>query len=71
MATKTQVLAQLEKIGPDEELFLLRAQDILFTKMVNKWADEANGIGVAIPKIQEARACAYRGSYHLPKKIPD
>lgn len=57
MATKA-TCRTLAKVGDDEPIFVLRAQDRLAPHMVLDWAERARGVGVPEEKCAEAERCA-------------
>lgn len=74
MATKNQGVACYDKAGPDEPLFVLRAQDIMAPELVRKWARGAVLIGVGEDKILEAFKVAEdmeKWQTANKKKVPD
>lgn len=71
MATKRDGCPCYEKAAPDEPLFVLRAQDVLASRVVEFWADEAEKIHVNPKKIEEARDCARAMSEWPTSKTPD
>jgi hypothetical protein len=71
VATKAQLLETIEKMGKDEEGFLLRAQDPLAPNLVLYWAGAAAARGVSPAKVTEARECAGRMKAWPKKKWPD
>lgn len=58
MATKRNGVACYDKAGEDEPLFVLRAQDILASKVVRYWASLALAGGTHPEVIAEAIMCA-------------
>lgn len=67
MATKREVLEQLTrgigplaKIGDDEEIFILRARDMIADETIEWWAIQARLHECPSDKIIEANACAAR-----------
>lgn len=71
MATKREVLIQLENIPDDEPLFLLRGQDELAEHTILDWCERANMSNVSISKIQGALQCALKMEDWKFKKTPD
>jgi hypothetical protein len=61
----------LGRAHPDEPVFVLRAQDALFSETVRFWADRAAGVGCLPAKVRGARETADRGDEWSPKKNPD
>ena len=74
MANKADVLAMLEKIGEDEPVFLLRAQDKLAPEIVREWAYRALSEDAPVDKVRGARTIAdamedWSITHH--RKVPD
>jgi hypothetical protein len=61
----------LEKVGPDEPIFVLRAQDLLAPQRVRYWAELAIERGVSQAKVDEALACADAMDAWPTRKYPD
>jgi hypothetical protein len=62
----------LGKIGDEEEIFILRAQDVLAPMVVEYWAELAAKMQVNTPKVLDAFRCAEAmRADRRPKKIPD
>lgn len=55
----------------DEPVFVLRARDVLASRMVNAWAWYAEGAGVDADKVREARAIAAAMETWPNRKVPD
>jgi hypothetical protein len=60
MATKRNGDLCYHKAAEDEEIFVLRAQDILAAGVVRYWADLAERGGTKPEIVSEARECAKR-----------
>lgn len=75
MGTKRELIddpnSPLNHAADDEEVFLIRAQDMLSEQAVSYWAFLAWANGAEEAKVREAQACARRMAIHLPKKVPD
>ena len=65
---KSKVLA---KVGDDEPIFVLRAQDMLAPEMVRAWAYAAEASGCPPEKVNEALAIATRMEQWPKRKMPD
>lgn len=64
--------ATLDKVGPDEPIFVLRAQDALADTVVDFWADIMQQKSSADhPKVVAARQIAQDMRAHQPRKLPD
>lgn len=63
--------ACLGNIGPNEPIFVLRAQDLLAPHVIEYWADLAHNAGAPAAKIAEARAIALVMSAWPHRKVPD
>jgi hypothetical protein len=63
----------LRKAADDEPIFVLRAQDKLADRAVDKWCDLAIAAGVSAnnPKIREARHVAALMRKWPRRKLPD
>lgn len=63
-----------EKVGEDEPVFVLRAQDRCAQGAVRDWAKRATGIGAPEKKVESATDCAFSmgtwGQTH-ETKVPD
>jgi hypothetical protein len=57
-STKKEGVPTLEKVGEDEPVFVLRAQDMLGPEIVREWAYRAAVEGSPREKIEEARRIA-------------
>ncbi len=57
MSTKSEGVGCYDKAGPDEPLFVLRAQDMLAADTVNFWIQQARARGVNLEKLAEAERC--------------
>lgn len=71
MATKRNGVSCYEKAGPDEPLFVLRANDKLAAATVRFWAAQATKFGVSLPKINEALEVAGQMESWKKRKLPD
>ncbi len=60
----------IAKPGDDEQIFILRAQDITAPKIVMEWIAE-NFFNVSDQKLRDAIECALRMKAYEHKKIPD
>jgi hypothetical protein len=60
----------LPKIGEDEEMFTLRAQDITSPRIVLEWIKH-NFESAGEEKLREAFECALRMKKHHSRKMPD
>lgn len=64
--------ATLDKVGPDEPIFVLRAQDMLADARVEEWADQATAwLGKDHPKVVAAREIAQAMRDFPNRKMPD
>ncbi len=64
--------ATLDKVGPDEPIFVLRAQDGFADTVVDFWADIAGQkLGLDHPKVVAARQIAAEMRAHPNRKVPD
>lgn len=70
MALAAQGKGCLGKAADDEEIFVLRAQDILAARTVRGWAQLASDLGVSESKVDEAALCARRMENWPDRKIP-
>jgi hypothetical protein len=61
----------LEKIGDDEEVFLLRAQDVLAPMVIEYWAELAAKLKVGPQKILRAYDCANKMKHFPTRRLPD
>lgn len=62
----------LEKLADSKEpYFVLRGTDAFASHLVVMWADMAEGAGVPLDKVQNARQCARAMRNWPTKKIPD
>lgn len=61
----------LQKVGPDEPIFVLRAQDSLAANIVRAWADRASANGCRAEKVEEALAIADAMDAWPVHKMPD
>ena len=61
----------LQKVGPDEPIFVLRAQDELAASLVRLWAGRARAAGAPAEKVDEAYACADAMDAWPTHKVPD
>ena len=66
-----EAIAYLQKIPPDEPVFVLRAQDCLASEMVEKWAIRARALDVNVDKINTANGVAEEMLQWPKRKIPD
>jgi hypothetical protein len=64
-------LVYLQKIPPDEPVFVLRAQDCLASECVERWALRARAMSVHTDKVGEAFAVAEEMLQWPHRKIPD
>ncbi len=78
MATKREVLDQLArgegclgKAGMDEQVFILRGQDMLSPELVEVWADKAEVHGCPARKVEGAREVARLMLVTPNRKYPD
>lgn len=78
--TKFEELADCDstwnKVGGDEPVFILRAQDLLAPEIVRNWADVAQAQDVSRGKVTEAFALAERmeewaEEHRNTAKLPD
>jgi len=58
MSTKDSGLPILDKVAPDEPVFVLRARDIIAPEIVREWAYRAQCEGAPIEKCDDARRIA-------------
>lgn len=65
--------AVLGKIGPDEPIFVLRAQDKTAPDAVRFWAKNAisSGANIEPAKLAEAEQCAQAMEQWPTRKLPD
>lgn len=64
--------ATLDKVAPDELIFVLRAQDLLAPDLVEQWAGEAaKHLGGNHPKVIAACQIARDMRAYTPRKLPD
>lgn len=64
--------ATLDKVGPDEPIFVLRAQDLLADTVVDFWADiMQQKTSADHPKVIAARQIAQNMRDHPHRKLPD
>jgi hypothetical protein len=64
--------ATLDKVGPDEPIFVLRAQDMLADNVVDFWADiMQQKSSPRHPKVIAARQIARDMRDYQSRKIPD
>lgn len=68
MATK-HMCRTLEKCGPDEEIFVLRAQDSSAPATVIDWIK--NNLHASDEKLREAFECALKMRKHQNTKVAD
>lgn len=61
----------LQKVGDDEPIFVLRAQDALAASLVRRWATLAQEHGAGPAKVAEAQALADLMDAWPTKKFPD
>lgn len=61
----------LGKAKDDEPVFILRGQDLLSDRLVDKWADRAEASGCSPEKVQEARNLAKAMRNYWNRKLPD
>lgn len=61
----------LGKIGDDEEVFLLLAQDTLAPLVVEYWAELAAKLKVDPQKILRAYDCANKMKHFPARRLPD
>lgn len=61
----------LGKAAHDEPVFILRAQDMLASGLVDQWATLARQSGVPMDKVNEARLLAKQMRAWPNRKIPD
>lgn len=61
----------LKKVGDDEPIFVLRAQDELAAQVVMFWAALARNRLVNHEKVLEAELCANKMREWKNKKVPD
>ena len=67
-----EAIDYLKKLGSDEPVFILRAQDIIAPYCVEKWVDVYEGMGGAATKAAEARAVAEQMvKWTGTRKFPD
>jgi hypothetical protein len=71
MSKKSDILKELEKIPAHEELFLLRAQDVIAPFAIQDWIERAAHRGVNSQKLSEAHRCADRMREHKGRRLPD
>ena len=78
MATKKETLEQalrgagcLGKAADNEPVFVLRAQDALAARLIEKWATLAEGAGCPPDKVAEARELAAKMYAWPGRKMPD
>ena len=75
MATKQQEIddphSTWNKIGPDEPIFILRAQDTIAPGTVRDWARGAKMRGASVAKVHEAEALADAMEEWPKRKDPD
>ena len=69
--TKNQGLPILDKLDPDEPVFVLRGSDILAAEVVRDWAERARAAKVEPAKIVDALNIADAMDKWQTKKIPD
>lgn len=70
MATKANCPC-LQKVGDDEPIFVLRAQDKCAADIVRIWAMYARMAGAPLEKVKEAFDCADAMAAWPVKKVPD
>jgi len=68
MATK-MASTTLQKAGDDEEIFVLRAQDVSSPKLVMLWI--ADNLHASDEKLRDAFECALRMRKHPTRKAAD
>jgi len=61
----------LGKAADDEPVFILRGQDILASRLVQMWANEARLRGCPEEKVEEALALSAAMKAWRPQKLPD
>lgn len=59
----------LSKVADDEEIFVLRAQDVMAPKTILYWI--AENLHAPAPKLREAFECALRMRKHEGRKAAD
>jgi hypothetical protein len=71
MATR-DTCTVLQKVAPDEPIFVLRARDLLAPDTIRYWAMLAKASGVNTAKWQEAQVCAKQmEEWSGKRKYPD
>lgn len=68
---KAELIAWASRLGPDEDVFPLRAQDICAARVVENWAHLAAEAGAPTHKVNNALATAERMAKYPHRKIPD
>jgi hypothetical protein len=69
---KAQAIIYLtEKVKDNEEVFVLKAHDVLAVPTVFYWAQLAEKHGVDLKKIRGAWECAARMLEYTGRRIPD
>ena len=61
----------MNKLGVDEEIFILRAQDVLAPMAIEYWAELAAKLRVKPEKILKAYRCSTAMQQYSPRKVPD
>lgn len=61
----------LDKVKPEEPIFVLRAQDKLAPELVREWACSAEEHGCPPEKVKEAMDCAAAMESWPKRKYPD
>lgn len=69
---KTEALIYVtEKVRDDEEVFVLKARDVLAVPVVFYWAQLAEKHGVDLKKVRGAWDCAAKMLTFSGRRIPD
>ena len=61
----------IDKINPDEPVFVLRGQDQLAVHVLTNWIHRAEDKGVNPAKVADARRLLEKFKQYGPKKLPD
>ena len=61
----------LDKVKPEEPIFVLRAQDKLAPALIREWCRQARAHGLGYKKGQEALMCADEMEKWSNRKFPD
>lgn len=70
--TKTEAMIYLsDRVQPGEEVFILKARDLLAVPTVFYWAQLAEKHGVSIGKVGNAWKCAERMVGFSGRRLPD